>query len=402
MKLSVIIVNYNVRFYLAQCIESVLRASVGLDADVWVVDNASIDDSVAYVRRHFPQVNIIENRDNVGFSRANNQAIRQSRGEYVLLLNPDTIVTREAIHGAVALLDSHPRAGATGTMMLTHGGSFALESRRGIPTPATAFYKMVGLCSLFPRSRRFGRYYMQYLDRRKAAQIEVISGAFMLLRRSALDQVGLLDEDYFMYGEDIDLSYRVLSGGWENWYSPAPILHYKGESTKTNSWGYVINFYNAMLIFFNKQFGHRYRRVAPIVKLAVLARGTLQMFMSYSRRLLRNLHRCVLSLSHAFVPQPAERESLMFVGSDAAWEELLPLCRRSNLDAYRCRDLDEVAADSHTRKALYLTVPTDDSDEAYNRAISLLMQANERGLDLHLGTYSTKHHTLILPNDCFC
>ena len=213
MQLSIVIVSYNVRPYLAQCLESVAAAIEGIDAEVWVVDNASEDDSVAYVRRAFPWVQMIENKTNVGFSRANNAAICQAQGDFVLLLNPDTILSKVTLHDALELMAREPKAGALGTMMINHDGTFALESRRGIPTPATAFYKMSGLCWLFPRSRRFGKYYMQYLDASEASQIEIISGAFMMIRRQTIDEAGLLDEDYFMYGEDIDLSYRLLKGG---------------------------------------------------------------------------------------------------------------------------------------------------------------------------------------------
>ena len=242
MKLSVIIVSYNVRHYLAQCIDSVLRATRQMEAEVWVVDNCSTDGTVAFLRDLFPSVHYIENGENVGFARANNQAIRQSTGEYVLLLNPDTFVGEDVLRSCTDFLDQHPEAGATGTMMLNRDGTFARESRRGVPTPATAFYKVTGLCSLFPRSPRFGRYYMGHLDPEKTAEIEIISGAFFMLRRTALQQVGLLSEDYFMYGEDIDLSYSLLLAGWKNFYQPLPILHYKGESTVKTSFRYVHSF----------------------------------------------------------------------------------------------------------------------------------------------------------------
>ena len=275
MKLSIVIVSYNVRYFLEQCLVSVQHAVQNLDAEVWVVDNASTDDSVAYLQCLFPEVHFIENKENVGFSRANNQAIRSCRGEYVLLLNPDTIVAENTLEEGVRFLDAHPKAGAVGVRMLQIDGSFAPESRRGLPTPFTSFCKMSGLCSLFPYSRTFGRYYMRYLDVEEANRIEVISGAFFMIRHSALDEVGLLDEDFFMYGEDIDLSYRLLQGGWENWYLPVDILHYKGESTQKSSYRYVHSFYNAMLIFFNKHYARRYRVLGLFIRLAVLVRAFL-------------------------------------------------------------------------------------------------------------------------------
>ena len=212
MKLSIVIVSYNVKYYLEQCLRSVMRATTRLQAEVWVVDNASTDGSVEYLQTRFPSVHFVQNADNRGFSAANNQAIRQSQGEYVLLLNPDTIVGEDVLEGCVAFLDAHPQAGAVGVRMLNADGSFAPESRRGVPTPFTSFCKMSGLSRLFPMSTVFGRYYMRYLDANEANRIEIISGAFNMLRRKAIDHVGLLDERFFMYGEDVDLSYRLLQG----------------------------------------------------------------------------------------------------------------------------------------------------------------------------------------------
>ena len=281
--LSVIIVNYNVKFYLEQCLESVRRASQGLQVEVFVVDNQSTDGSVEYLRGRFPEVTFIENKENVGFARANNQAIRQSKGEYVLLLNPDTIVGEDTLAQCVEFMDVHPEAGGIGTYMLHADGTFAPESRRGLPTPFVAFCKMTGLTKLFPKSRIFGRYYMRYLDENEVNEIEVISGAYMMLRREALDKVGLLDEDFFMYGEDIDLSYRVLKGGYKNYFLPVRMLHYKGESTVKNSYRYVYTFYEAMRLFFRKHYSHYSFIISLPINLAIWMRS----FMAYAGNRLR-------------------------------------------------------------------------------------------------------------------
>ena len=254
MDISVIIVNYNVRYYLEQCLYSVFRSEGVGEMEVFVVDNCSTDGSVDYLRERYPQVHYIANTTNVGFARANNQAIRLSTGRYVLLLNPDTFVGERTIADGIRLLDRTPEAGGLGTRMLRTDGTFALESRRGVPTPWVAFCKMMGLTRLFPKSHLFARYYMSYDDPLSESDIEVISGAYMMLRREALDRVGLLDETFFMYGEDIDLSYRLLKGGWRNVYCPTPMLHYKGESTVKSSFRYVYTFYRAMQLFFNKHF----------------------------------------------------------------------------------------------------------------------------------------------------
>jgi GT2 family glycosyltransferase len=255
MKLSVIIVNYNVRAYLEQCLRAVVEAMKGIDGDVFVVDNQSTDGSVEMVQAKFPGVRLIANQVNVGFSRANNQAIRESTAEYVVLLNPDTVVGEDVFEKVLAFMDAHPKAGGLGVRMIDGTGRFLPESKRGLPTPSVAFYKIIGLTRLFPRSKVFGRYHLGHLAEDRAAPIEILSGACMFMRKRTLDEVGLLDESFFMYGEDIDLSYRITLGGYENWYFPqAHIIHYKGESTKKSSVNYVFVFYNAMAIFAQKHF----------------------------------------------------------------------------------------------------------------------------------------------------
>ena len=247
MKLSIVIVSYNVCSYLEQCLQSVQTALEGIDGEVFVVDNHSDDDSVEVVRNRYPWVRLIANRENLGFARANNIAITQSEGEYVLLLNPDTVVEPDTLRKVLQFMDEHPKAGGAGVMMHQEDGTKAPESRRALPTPWVACLKMLGFTK---------RYYMSHLSWNEPARIEVISGAFCLLRRKAIDEIGLLDEDFFMYGEDIDLSYRLLKGGWENWYVPASIIHYKGRSTRKTDYRYVHVFYQAMLIFFRKHYSH--------------------------------------------------------------------------------------------------------------------------------------------------
>ncbi len=258
VKLSVIIVNYNVQHFLEQCLSSVERAVDGIDSEVFVVDNNSIDGSVAMVRDRFPWVKLIENRENTGFSKANNQAIRESNGEYVLLLNPDTIVKEDTFKRCIDFMDDHPDAGGLGVKMMDGKGRFLPESKRGLPTPEVAFYKIFGLSALFPKSRRFGKYHLGFLDKNETFEIQILSGAFMWMRKEALDKVGLLDEDFFMYGEDIDLSWRIIKGGYKNYYFPeTSIIHYKGESTKKTSVNYVFVFYRAMVIFARKHFSQK-------------------------------------------------------------------------------------------------------------------------------------------------
>ena len=266
MKLSIVIVSYNVRTYLEQCLQSVQKALVGIEGEVFVVDNHSEDDSVAVVRTDYPWVRLIESPENVGFARANNIAIRQSEAEYVLLLNPDTVVEENTLRQSLAFMDSHPEAGGAGVMMHNADGTLAPESRRAIPTPWVSCLKMLGFTK---------RYYMSHLPWDQPSQIEVISGAFCLLRKKALDEIGLLDETFFMYGEDIDLSYRLLKGGWQNWYLPYSIIHFKGKSTQKSDYRYVHIFYQAMLIFFRKHYGHLSFFYTMPVKMAIYFRASI-------------------------------------------------------------------------------------------------------------------------------
>ena len=266
MKLSVVIVSYNVRPYLEQCLQSVQRALEGIEGEVFVVDNHSDDDSVETVRQHYPWVRLIENQENLGFAKANNQAIRQAQGDYILLLNPDTVVAEDTFHGVLAFMDEHPKAGGAGVMMCYEDGSRAPESRRALPTPWVAALKMMGFTK---------RYYLSDLPWDQPCRIEVVSGAFCLLRHEAIKTVGLLDEDFFMYGEDIDLSYRLLKGGWENWYLPYSIIHYKGRSTRKSDYRYVHVFYQAMLIFFQKHYSHLSIIYTVPVKMAIYFRAAI-------------------------------------------------------------------------------------------------------------------------------
>jgi GT2 family glycosyltransferase len=264
MKLSVVIVSYNVRSYLDQCLQSVMKALEGIDGEVFVVDNASSDDTMAVLPGRYPWVHFIANGENIGFARANNIAIRQSAAEYVLLLNPDTTVADHTLRDALKFMDEHPKAGGAGVMMHNEDDTVAPESRRAIPTPWISALKMLGFSD---------RYYMSHLPWDQPCSIEVISGAFCLLRKSALDKIGLLDEDFFMYGEDIDLSYRLLKGGYENWYLPLPITHFKGKSTRKTDYRYVHVFYKAMLIFFRKHYSHLSFFYTIPVKAAIYCRA---------------------------------------------------------------------------------------------------------------------------------
>jgi len=288
LKLSVIIVNYNVSAFLEQALMSAQKAMRGIDGEIYVVDNHSVDNSVAMVKDKFPNVKLIENQDNVGFAKANNQAIRISSGEYVLLLNPDTVVEEDTFEKCVRFMDATPDCGGLGVKMVDGQGRFLPESKRGIPYPKSSFYKLFGLSKLFPKSQKFGAYHATYIGEDETHEVEVLAGAFMMLRKSVLDEVGLLDEDYFMYGEDIDLSYRILKGGYKNYYFPQTrIIHYKGESTKKGSLNYVYVFYNAMQIFARKHFSANNAKIFNMaIHLAIWFRASLAALKRILSRLL--------------------------------------------------------------------------------------------------------------------
>lgn len=287
MDVSVVIVNYNVKHFLEQVVLSVQKASKNLAVEILIVDNNSVDGSVEMMQAKFPDVNLIANKENVGFSKANNQAIRIAQGKYVLLLNPDTIIEEDTLEKTFQFMEDRPDAGACGVKMIDGAGNYHRESKRALPTPQVSFYKMTGLSKLFPKSSKFGKYYMTHLDEDEINEIEVLAGCFMFMRKTALDKVGLLDEDFFMYGEDIDLSYRIIKGGYKNYYYPETrIIHYKGESTKKKNFNYVKIFYSAMIIFFNKHFtSSKDRAFANFIKLAIYGRASIAVISTWIKAL---------------------------------------------------------------------------------------------------------------------
>ncbi|MCC6761378.1 MAG: glycosyltransferase family 2 protein [Chitinophagaceae bacterium] len=255
MQLSIIIVNYKVRLFAEQCLASLRLATKHLQAEIFVVDNNSDDGSVAYLQPLFPEVTFIAKAHNIGFACANNDALWRCKGEYVLFLNPDTIVAEDALSTSVAYMQAHPRCGGLGIQMLDGAGRFLPESKRGFPSPATSLYKQLGLYKLFPTSPRFARYYMGHLPQHTTAEVDVLAGAYMLVRKSVLDTIGGFDEKFFMYGEDIDLSYRIKQAGFYNaYFAYSAIIHFKGESTAKGSLNYVRVFYQAMQLFVQKHF----------------------------------------------------------------------------------------------------------------------------------------------------
>ena len=252
---------------------------MGLDNHQWVAVTHKDTDN-----RH---LHIIANRHNLGFGKANNLALKKATGEFILFLNPDTILTEHTLHDCIAFARTRPNLGGLGVKMLRDNGEFALESRRSLPTPWTSFCKITGLATLFPKSKLFGKYNLRFQSEDESSQIDIISGAFLFAKHEVLKKTGGFDEQFFMYGEDIDLSYRILKAGYKNYYLPTPILHYKGESTHKNSFRYVHVFYEAMLIFFRKH----YRHYSLLLSIPIMAAIILSACLSLVSRQLRRFKR---------------------------------------------------------------------------------------------------------------
>ena len=410
LKLSVIIVNYNVKYYLDQCIHSVLCAfeemkeasssdsSVNEDvAEIIVVDNHSADGSVDYLEQRYPQmlypmVRFVRSAHNLGFARANNIAIRQSRGEYVLLLNPDTIVGEDALKASVDFMDAHEDAGAVGVRTLGAQGRRAMESRRGLPTPMVSFFKMLGFCNRWPHHRLFGKYYMGYLPWDEPCQIEVVSGAYCMLRRKALDEVGLLDEDFFMYGEDIDLSYRVLKGGYHNYYLPVDILHYKGESTQKSSFRYVHVFYEAMLIFFRKHYSGMTFLLSLPIKTAIYAKALMALVGMLSERMRKSLG--------FFAPSAEGAQHYVFVGSQEMQDACRDIARRLGLDAeFHDSEVQEDKSEATWSEKNDNVLVLDADSMSYADMLKRMNRLSDMNVNVTLGTYSEEIGKIITDRE---
>ena len=387
------------KYYLDQCIRSVLRAfeEMNTPAEIIVVDNHSADGSVDYLEQRYPQklfpmVRFVRSAHNLGFARANNIAIRQSRGEYVLLLNPDTIVGEDALKASVDFMDVHEDAGAVGVRMLGAQGRRAMESRRGLPTPMVSFFKMLGFCNRWPHHRLFGKYYMGYLPWDEPSQIEVVSGAYCMLRRKALDEVGLLDEDFFMYGEDIDLSYRVLKGGYHNYYLPVDILHYKGESTQKSSFRYVHVFYEAMLIFFRKHYSGMTFLLSLPIKTAIYAKALMALVGMLSERMRKSLG--------FFAPSAEGAQHYVFVGSLEMQDACRDIARRLGLDAefHDSEVLEDRSEATWSEKNDNVLVLDADS-MSYADMLKRMSRLSDMNVNVTLGTYSKEIGKIITDRE---
>jgi GT2 family glycosyltransferase len=258
MQLSIIIVNFNVKYFLEHCLLSVIKACKNIDAEILVVDNNSTDGSKAYLETKFKTVTFFWNKENIGFGKANNFALPFAKGEYVLFLNPDTIVPEDCFTNCLTFFEKHTDCGALGVRMIDGASNFLKESKRSLPTPAAGFFKMVGLAEMFPSSKFFAQYYAGHLPEKENNKVDVLAGAFMMLSKKAIALTKGFDESFFMYGEDIDLSYRIQKAGLQNYYlGGTTIIHFKGESTQKKSANYIEHFYGAIKRFVDKHYSQQ-------------------------------------------------------------------------------------------------------------------------------------------------
>jgi O-antigen biosynthesis protein len=258
MQLSIIIVNYNVKYFLEHCLLSVIKACKQVDADILVVDNNSTDGSRAYLEKKFKNIRFFWNKENVGFGKANNFVLPFAKGEHILFLNPDTIVPEDCFTNCLSFFENHTDCGALGVRMIDGAGNFLKESKRSLPTPTAGFFKMIGLAEMFPSSKLFAQYYAGHLPEKENNKVDVLAGAFMMLSKKAIELTKGFDESFFMYGEDIDLSYRVQKTGLQNYYvGETTIIHFKGESTQKKSTNYIEHFYGAIKRFVDKHYSNK-------------------------------------------------------------------------------------------------------------------------------------------------
>ena len=379
MKLAVVIVNYRLKYFVEQTLLSVAEATKGIDCSTIVVDNASGDGCVDFLRERFADVTFVENAENVGFSKANNQGFEMAAdADYVLVLNPDTIICRQTIDDCVDWMEDHADCASIGVRMIDGNGIFLPESKRSFPSIWNSFCKLFGLSRLFPRSRTFARYHLRYLPENEPNEVPVLAGAFMFLRGSRLREVGGFDEAFFMYGEDMDLAYRMAQDGWKNYYLPTPIIHYKGECTKTESVNYVKIFYGAMHIFYRKHYPRRQWISKIFVKSAIGIRMVLSLI---NKKVVKPIARLFQRKSKDNLPT--------FILSDNA--EVAKTAVREGFDGERC----SAVASPDLLPSQPCNVILDDSRLTYGEIISTIDRYSSAGRLFHI--YSSRNDIIISP-----
>lgn len=334
MLLSVIIVNYNVKYFLEYCLFSVEKALKNIEGEIFVVDNNSTDGSRDFFLNKFPHVNFTWNSENEGFAKANNKALHLASGNYILFLNPDTIVPEDCFEKCISFIQSKNNNIACGVKMVDGSGKFLKESKRAFPAPAISLYKLSGLTKLFPKSRIFSRYHLGFLDENISHEIDVLSGAFIMMPEKIANSVGGFDEDFFMYGEDIDLSYRIQKAGYKNFFfAETTIIHFKGESTKKGSLNYVKLFYKAMSVFVKKHYANAGAGFYKFfLQAAIVLRGSVSA-----------ISKIVSSTKNSFgLEKPIHKNIIVIVGTKAQCNEITELLKARKLKKIICIAPDQI------------------------------------------------------------
>jgi GT2 family glycosyltransferase len=329
MQLSIIIVNYNVKFFLEHCLLSVIKACKNIKAEIFVVDNNSTDGSEEYLSPKFPSVKFYWNKTNPGFGKANNSVLNEATGDYVLFLNPDTIVPEDCFTKCISFFESYKYCGALGVRMIDGSGTFLKESKRCVPTPTAGFFKMIGLAKIFPTSSLFAGYYAGHIPEKENNKAEVLAGAYMMLSKKAIEITKGFDEDFFMYGEDIDLSYRIIKAGLQNYYlGETTIIHFKGESTQKRSADYVNYFYGAIKRFVGKHYSH-------------------QPFMKFCMVCIINSGKLFATIKNIFTPNKGYGNiqlplKILFAGSNMQLDKISSILQNSNYQIIQNNILETV------------------------------------------------------------
>lgn len=401
MKLSVVIVNYNVKYYLEQCLRSLFDALKGIEAEVVVVDNASIDNAEEYICPRFPQLRWIQNSTNAGYSKAANQGILRTSGEYVLMLHPDTMLPSGVVKQCLTFMEGHPGVGAVGVKLLHSNGAYSFESRRLSPQPIPLFYKMLGLTSLFPKSCIFGRYYCSRVSPQIEQDVDILPAPFILFRRKAGEDVGFMDERFFIFGVDIEFSYSLQKEGWKNYYLPIPILHYKGESVNNESFRYNYWLYRFILTFFRKHYVH-YNWLSFPIRLGIYAKATTTWLFNQKHRVARWLR---------LERRIKKKATFFFIGSAQMLAACRELCSRKNLTG-RFFNIDEnpmLAEKGHNEMRRVWDAKTDERTTVYvvydmdrfpvERVLDIFSQ--HPNSHIRLGTFSLSEPVLLTDRYIF-
>ena len=379
-RVTTVIVNYRLKYFLEQTLLSVEEAYTEVPGQTIVIDNNSEDDSIDFLEQRFPNIKFIKNKENVGFAKANNQGFAIADTEFILVLNPDTIIGNDTLKETVEWMDKHPNCGAIGVKMVDGNGHFLPESKRSFPSTWNSFCKLFGLSSIFPKSRIFARYHLRFINEDQPHQVPVLAGAFMLLRTSLTKKIGGFDESFFMYGEDMDLSYRMLHDGMVNYYLPTPIIHYKGECTKTESLNYVKIFYDAMHIFYRKHYPRSSWFNKIVVKAAIVLRMCISAISTALIKPITQQFKCKAKACDTYIVSHRPTEIINIIESEG-------FCSNN---IFKFNTIDNIPT---VKKCVNIIL--DDREMNYQSIINTIINNKRHNYFFHI--YSSRNNIIISP-----